>query len=59
MIVQVDVTPAVNKGLVGRGQTSAVVEGLDPSTKRYCFQIVAIIGTRAHASPQRCTGTRR
>jgi eukaryotic-like serine/threonine-protein kinase len=59
VIVQVDVSPTINKGWVGRGQTTAVVEGLDPSAARYCFQIVAIIGTKASASQQRCTGTRR
>jgi hypothetical protein len=57
-VIQIDGTQARPLFQVNPGQTSAVVNGLDPAAPRYCFQVLALDGQAQGLSTMRCTGVR-
>jgi serine/threonine protein kinase len=58
VVIQVDGAQARPLLEVDPGQTSVVVNGLDPAAPRYCFQVLALDGDARGLSPLRCTGVR-
>lgn len=44
--------------LVDAGETSVVIDGIDPAAARYCYQILALMDTARGVSTPTCTPTR-